>query len=150
MTTNPRKRRGFGYSGMDADMILGVYPSNYYDCRVGRHNFPTKNNKKSGDSVVWQYVAPRRLDRTSACRSCGLAKTEHLDNHFRRVEAPTYHYPPGYLTPKSGLVKEDFVGVVYADDFAKANAEDRVHGIELDAVDEAMQQHPSSNDIEEN
>lgn len=106
------------YAGMGQGQFFESYPTYYLRCRVYGHRWPEDDT----DLVMWKYVGKGLLDRIYACTRCGAVKTEHLNTHHERVANSDILYPRGYLTPKTGLVKQDFRGTAYSEEFARASA----------------------------
>jgi len=93
-----------------------MYPVAFRTCRIAHNPRPLYRNLANGVR-----------ERTELCRRCGRTRTFLIDQRgYRLSTRDNTWYPPGYLTPKSGLVKRDFAALEYNADYDKAVIEGRI------------------------
>ena len=94
---------------------LHDYPAEFAGCRVDRHAMGT---------AVWHAIGRNLSERVRQCGVCGLRITETIDvRRWERVEKRRYNYAPGFLRPRSGATREDYVHLHLANDFARAQGQ---------------------------
>lgn len=114
-----RKKRTLPkWSEMEADEILSLYPDEFLDCRTG-HAW----NKRG----IWNLVGPEVWELSYGC-ACGAKKVSLVDDKTKRqIRHPYIRYSPGYLTPRTGLTRDDFRTGFQTRDFDRADKDGRVH-----------------------
>ena len=102
----------------EADSPLNGYPADYLACRTDRHQW---------GPAFWHAAGPNVSERIRECRVCASRVVWVIDRkRWARVGHATYRYAPGFLKPRSGLVRGDYVSAHLRNDFAAAQAEKRV------------------------
>ena len=97
---------------------LDGYNPDFLACRTDRHQW---------GKAFWVPVGTNVSERIRQCAVCGTRVVWVIDTkRWTRIEHATYRYAPGFLRPRSGLVKADFVAAHLENDFAAAKGEGRV------------------------
>lgn len=126
----PRKLRlgvRISYRGMTADEILDEYPEKYLVCR-GNHDWPVR--------AMWRDLSDTARERIILCRRCGYKKTRIEDMNGNLLLPETTRHPHGYLTPRSGLKRGQFVALAHTRDYQLAKIQGRVRDGSSDTLSE--------------
>ena len=98
---------------IDKEDVLTKYPREYLECR---------ENHAWSRKVFCDPVDRFHSERIRECTNCGLRQVRTIDiNTFRQVKRLTYrNRPPGYLTPGTGLERDDFLELRFRAEFEQA------------------------------
>ena len=97
---------------------LNGYNPDYLACRTDRHQW---------GKAQWFPAGRNVSERIRACRVCGTHVVWVIDTkRWTRIGHAHYRYAPGFLKPRSGLVKADFTAAHLNNDFVAAQGEGRM------------------------
>ena len=98
---------------VDQEEILDEYPQEFLECR---------ENHAWSRKVLCDPVDPVHSERIRECTNCGLRQVRTINiNTFQEVKRLTYRgRPKGYLTPGTGLTRDQFLARRFRAEFEEA------------------------------
>lgn len=98
----------------DPEQVLADYNPEFLPCRTDRHRWSRK--------AVYAPAARDHAERQKMCEDCMTQRFEIINTRtFERVGPVRYRYVKGYLTPRSGLVLDDFRSRLLRNEFEEAS-----------------------------